>query len=301
MFCRSFIQKSKSLEPLTLPHIVVIETTARPNSARDQKQRLSLWPCFRSPASIITWRGTWRLTCLNIPKTHQSQISCKNLFSDALHRPFLCAHSPLLPYVHDIPARNKIPCLSNLSTTEFSANWTNKPFILTEPVQEWPAYREWSIDDLLQKYGHINFRAESVDWPFKIYVDYMNENQDESPLYLFDRSFVEKMALKVGEAPDAQYSSPLCFGEDLFAALGSQRPDSRWLIVGPERSGSTFHKDPNATRFGKGLAYLILRLVDTHLVHGTLFFAVPNTGSCSPPPPLIRPLLEFSYPMIKAK
>ncbi|KAF8933167.1 hypothetical protein BGZ52_008441 [Haplosporangium bisporale] len=26
-----------------------------------------------------------------------------------------------------------------------------------------------------------------------------------------------------------------------------QRPDYRWLIVGPARSGSTFHKDPNAT------------------------------------------------------
>ncbi len=82
----------------------------------------------------------------------------------------------------------------------------------------------------------------------------MNNTVDESPLYLFDRSFVEKMNIKVGREDDGQYWTPECFGEDLFAALGSQRPDSRWLIVGPERSGSTFHKDPNATRSVKSLS-----------------------------------------------
>ena len=40
---------------------------------------------------------------------------------------------------------------------------------------------------------------------------------------------------------------PSCFSEDLLAVLGSGRPDHRWLIWGPARSGSTFHKDPNAT------------------------------------------------------
>ncbi|QRW26964.1 F-box and JmjC domain protein [Rhizoctonia solani] len=29
--------------------------------------------------------------------------------------------------------------------------------------------------------------------------------------------------------------------------MGDKRPDYRWLIVGPAKSGSTFHKDPNAT------------------------------------------------------
>lgn len=121
-----------------------------------------------------------------------------------------------------------------------------RPFILTELVREWPAYRDWSTETLLDQYGDINFSAEAVDWPLKTYVDYMNDNGDESPLYLFDRAFVEKMGLETGK--DGQYWAPDCFGEDLFSVLGDQRPDSRWLIVGPERSGSTFHKDPNATR-----------------------------------------------------
>ena len=74
----------------------------------------------------------------------------------------------------------------------------------------------------------------------------MHHNTDESPLYLFDRDFVEKMELTVGEL--GQYWTPRCFGDDLFDLLGRYRPDSRWLIIGPERSGSTFHKDPNSTR-----------------------------------------------------
>lgn len=121
-----------------------------------------------------------------------------------------------------------------------------RPFILTGFVREWPAYRDWSTETLLDKYGDIKFRAESVDWPLKTYVDYMNDNGDESPLYLFDRAFVEKMGLETGK--DGQYWAPDCFGKDLFSILGDQRPDSRWLVFGPERSGSTFHKDPNATR-----------------------------------------------------
>ncbi|KAL8290275.1 hypothetical protein RQP46_003214 [Phenoliferia psychrophenolica] len=35
--------------------------------------------------------------------------------------------------------------------------------------------------------------------------------------------------------------------EDLFEVMGDERPDYRWLIVGPTRSGSTWHQDPNGT------------------------------------------------------
>ncbi|RMY42418.1 hypothetical protein D0865_11988 [Hortaea werneckii] len=124
-----------------------------------------------------------------------------------------------------------------------------EPFILTEPVKQWPVFKTWSTEELLAQYADVAFRAESVDWPLKTYIEYMNNNTDESPLYLFDRSFAEKMNLKVSTQPedDAGYWPPTCFGSDLFSVLGAQRPDHRWLIVGPERSGSTFHKDPNAT------------------------------------------------------
>jgi hypothetical protein len=37
------------------------------------------------------------------------------------------------------------------------------------------------------------------------------------------------------------------FATDLFRVFGDARPDYRWLIAGPKRSGSIFHIDPNNT------------------------------------------------------
>lgn len=35
---------------------------------------------------------------------------------------------------------------------------------------------------------------------------------------------------------------PKVFGLDLFSLLESNRPDYRWFLVGPARSGAPFHK-----------------------------------------------------------
>lgn len=126
--------------------------------------------------------------------------------------------------------------------------WSSTPFILTRPVNQWSVYKEWDTTSLLQQYGSVKFRAESVDWTLQTYTSYMNNSSDESPLYLFDRSFVSKMNLDTSiSSKNPAYSIPSCFGEDLFAVLGPSRPDDKWLIVGPTRSGSTYHKDPNGT------------------------------------------------------
>ncbi|KAI4093966.1 MAG: hypothetical protein LQ344_002564 [Seirophora lacunosa] len=123
-----------------------------------------------------------------------------------------------------------------MSLGEFAQEWADRPFILTQPVRAWRAYMQWSTDYLLEAYGNTDFRAEAVDWSLKDYWDYMENNQDESPLYLFDHSFVEKMDLKVGNQDGGHYSIPECFEEDLFDVLDNQRPDRRWLIIGPNRS-----------------------------------------------------------------
>ena len=197
-------------------------------------------------SKTFTWRGSWYASFAGLDSNQVVKITCSNLYSDVLYRPFQCAHTPLEPYVSSIPKENEIQRHKNLTASEFQNHWTNTPFILTEPIKEWPVCQDWNEQSLAERYGDVAFRAESVDWPLRTYVKYMNDNTDESPLYLFDRAFVEKMNLGVGYGGD--YWIPACFGEDLFAVLDKQRPDSRWLIVGPERSGSTFHKDPNATR-----------------------------------------------------
>lgn len=177
----------------------------------------------------------------------------------------------------NIPSHNAIPRLSDLSFEEYDAQWTGTPFILTSPVKEWPVYGDWTPQTLLEKYPNVKFRAEAVDWPTKKYMDYMFNNADESPLYVFDRAFVEKTCITVGrDAPDAAYWSPDCFGEDLFSVLGEHRPDSRWMIMGPKRSGSTFHKDPNATNAWNAV-----------LTGSKYWLMFPSSSTLAPPPGVI--------------
>ncbi|KAG8526944.1 uncharacterized protein KY384_008373 [Bacidia gigantensis] len=191
---------------------------------------------------ILEWLDVSSLTCVSATcKALYGFVDCSGLFSDTLHRPFRCSHILLSQYTN-IPAKNVISRFPNLNHSEFEESWTCEPFVLTDPVKSWPIFADWSIEKLGNQYNEVKFRAEAVDWPLGTYIQYMRNNTDESPLYLFDRSFADKMALTTGS-----YTPPSCFGADLFHILGEQRPDHKWLIIGPERSGSTFHKDPNAT------------------------------------------------------
>ena len=229
----------------------------------------------RSAPTSFTWQGTWRSTYLSRPVCDEPRVDCSNLFSDALHRPCFCAHVFLARYTQNIPEANKIPHLPDLIPESFSSEWFDRPFILTSPVKQWRIYQRWSTEHLLEKYANVRFRAESVDWPLKTYAQYMINNHDESPLYLFDRAFAEKIDLKVTSAPDpeADYWPPPAFGMDAFSVLGDQRPDHRWLIVGPARSGSTFHKDPNATSAWNAV-----------LKGGKYWIMFPSSSSLPPPP-----------------
>lgn len=198
-------------------------------------------------ANAIEWKRTWRSTLLQLPGELDSLLNCSNVFSDVLHRPFACSNIHLATYASNIPERNQIAKLENMPYDDFADQWSQKPFVLTKCIRDWPAFRDWTLDYFSKKHGDVVFRAESVNWSFETYTKYMTSTSDESPLYLFDKMFAEKMGISVGAEAGAAYWRPECFGPDLFELLGAERPAHRWLIIGPERSGSTFHKDPNAT------------------------------------------------------
>lgn len=231
---------------------------------------------FRSSPEDFTWRGTWRATYLNTPLENITNIPCPNLFSDVLYRPFQCAHTSLKPYTTNIPASNAITRLPDLTPEEYSTKWTDKPFILTEPVKAWPVYGKWTSQYLLDQFPDTKFIAEAVDWPMSTYIQYINNNTDESPLYLFDRAFAPKTGIDTSlppHHPNAAYWTPECFGLDYFSVLGDQRPDCRWMILGPGRSGSTFHKDPNATSAWNAV------------LTGSKYWLMFPSGANHPPPP----------------
>ncbi|KAF2459851.1 hypothetical protein BDY21DRAFT_336660 [Lineolata rhizophorae] len=298
------------LEYMNAPELVQLGTTCKALYAFTRAEELWKSLCVESPPTHpFRWRGTWRQSYLSLSPSRTAAVQCPTVFSDALHRPFHCAHTPLNPFTSSIPPANEIPRISDLSAADYEARWASTPFILTEPVKAWPAYCDgtFETDRLVERWSDVVFRAEAVEWKLKIYVEYMRNQEDESPVYLFDRGFVEKMGIEVGkqdgnrvkgeedthnkdrkriegegevnngmeQKEEPVYWPPECFGEDLFAVLGEQRPDCRWLIVGPERSGSSFHKDPNGTSAWNAV------------IAGSKYWLMFPPSTPSPPPGII--------------
>lgn len=140
----------------------------------------------------------------------------------------------------------------------------NYPVIIAGAASSWKAAEKWKDPRYCRQLsGSRSFRATSggaplpANFSLQSYYDYCNFSAlEEAPLYLFDRT-----ALKPGSPlwkdymEDLQRTCPYWdperlndTGHDLLKILGEgRRPDHTWLIVGPKRSGSVFHIDPNAT------------------------------------------------------
>jgi len=122
-----------------------------------------------------------------------------------------------------------------------------------EHTGEWPAVRKWSLDQLdrstelrerLFKCGEDD-DGKSVKVRMKYFLRYLHHNRDDSPLYIFDSAFEDD---KHAKSMLQDYRVPTYFRDDLFRFVSeSRRPPYRWVLVGPERSGSCVHIDPLAT------------------------------------------------------
>jgi len=141
----------------------------------------------------------------------------------------------------------------------------NRPVAIGGAARRWKAFDRWSDPAyLLDRAAASNqtFRATSGAAPLpgqfrlEAYFEYCSSAQlEESPLYLFDRTALSPGSdLWKDYFEDLQASCPywdpdrLDVQHDLFKVLGEgRRPDHTWFILGPQRSGSVFHIDPNAT------------------------------------------------------
>ena len=184
----------------------------------------------------INWRQTFSFMKSGLNNT-ASIIKCCGVYSDFLYTSWRCASVDLEKLC--AIKRSNIDKRSNLSYHDFCKEYAkkNRPVIITDIVTNWPAYQNWNFESF-QHSGRA-FRCENVDLTYRRYLRYMTQCSEESPLYLFDKQSLADY--------NADYTVPDYFSLDLFSILGDKRPDYRWLIVGPKRSGSTFHKDPNST------------------------------------------------------
>lgn len=234
--------------------------------------------------SFPQWRGSWRSSIMRL-ELPWGQIDCGFVYSDLLFKPYSNSqinYALLLqqtieeqkrninqsgylniedcPNPISYPYKGRIPRLdeSTLTYEAFENNWSNHPFIIGSKDKDWVGKRwsAWDMKYLLEEFPNVKFRQESVQWPLELYFDYSNNNSDESPLYLFDcRSKAFEKLIPAVESDcstnvQRYYPNPPAFApkdKDMLSVFDSCRPDHTWLITGPARSGSTWHKDPNST------------------------------------------------------
>ncbi|XP_043722448.1 F-box protein At1g78280-like [Telopea speciosissima] len=222
-----------------------------------------LWmvQCLKTAKGQLEYKGSWKKTTL-----HQLQVpddfagpptktlKFDGFYSLFLYRRFYRCFTTLDAFLFD---KGNVDRKKNLSLEDFHHEYDGqKPVLITGLAEKWPARKTWTIDQLFMNYGDTAFRlsrrsSKKITMKFKDYVLYMKLQHDEEPLYIFDDKFGE-------DAPGLlkDYSVPHLFQEDLFDVLDrDQRPPFQWLIIGPERSGASWHVDPALTSAWNTLLY----------------------------------------------
>lgn len=187
-----------------------------------------------------SWRSTFVTNC-GYKYVPCSKFRVRNFYSDYLFQSWLCANLEMKYVWLD---RDNIDRRRGISVDEFVSCFEekNKPVLLEGCIDNWPALKKWSREHLVQVCGEEKFAVGPVDMKLDKFFRYSDLAKEERPLYLFDSKFVERVP-KLG----LDYEVPIYFREDLFSVLGKERPDYRWIIIGPAGSGSSFHVDPNST------------------------------------------------------
>jgi hypothetical protein len=178
------------------------------------------------------------------------------LYSDLLFKFHACA-AAALPAAWRAPASlPEVADGARLSRAQFRARFgtPNTPAILRGAVAGWRALSAWTPAALAAAGGRAPFHCGGVPMPLDAFFRYSGaaSGRDDRPLYLFERDFCALAPALAGDVAPP----PPAVGEDLAALLPpAARPDSRWIIAGGKKSGSTFHKDPNASSAWNALIY----------------------------------------------
>ena len=231
----------------------------------------------------FSWCGTWKDTYIREELEHlqerdhdhdhnqtgkKSIIFCKHkpmamkgIYSDTFFRSWLCRSFALQDSWLKV-SNVQIEDANGLTSEKFVREYEEKniPVVVRGATKAWPASQKWDKEYLTKQTENITFRATSgvaplpANFDMESYARYCDSATEEAPLYLFDRTFSQKCPDLLDDFyPALKKSCPFFddeapHGHDLFSLLGKgKRPDHRWIIIGPKRSGSSFHIDPNAT------------------------------------------------------
>ncbi|CAG8472472.1 1324_t:CDS:10 [Paraglomus brasilianum] len=228
---------------------------------------LDKWVSNKEVMTSFTFRGTWLLTYIfpsRLSDEEERRVSShplcwplrlKGIQSRYLYAKWCRCNMFLGNFVPPPEALGRIAIENGeiLSKTKFNNLYDapSMPCLITNTgVEKWRAWDEWKLNDIVHKYGNKIFRVANerggkvkyVPMTLASYLNYIRRQHDETPLYVFDPSFVDNIP-EMGSA----YQVSEYFQDDLFSVLQSKRPPYRWIIIGPERSGASWHVDPLGT------------------------------------------------------
>jgi hypothetical protein len=232
----------------------ITETTSSPNlkssSSRRRKRNVGCWK------DVYAYNYYRR----NHPQHHDDDeksrvllqhnpISISGIYSDTFFRSWLCRSFALQPSwlaTHTVPTHRH----ANITTEIFlEYEERNVPLLIQGASSTWRAVHRWKEPNYLaDTCKNTKFRATSgaaplpTSFTIQNYINYCASSTEESPLYLFDRSFGSKVPQLLADFEnDLKRSCPWWdenseHGHDLFSVLGvERRPDHQWLIIGPKR------------------------------------------------------------------
>ncbi|VFQ79001.1 unnamed protein product [Cuscuta campestris] len=209
--------------------------------------------CLDSIQHPLWYKGSWKKTTMDqMDLPIESVIPCqRQLHFDGFNSLFLYrrlyrCYTTLNDFGYDSGNVERTTCLSlEVFHDKYDGQ---KPVLIGGLADSWLARSAWTTEQLVLKYGDTQFKIshrgpKKVIMKLKDYVSYMELQHDEDPLYIFDEKFGE-----VAPGLLKDYSVPYLFQEDFFDVLDrDQRPPFRWMIIGPERSGASWHVDPALT------------------------------------------------------
>lgn len=193
----------------------------------------------------------WERKIAKAKRKHRPKL--KNWGKDGFHRERRGDFNEMR--VVDVAHKISIVSVNSLTVAEFIERFEllEKPCIIRNvPVlEDWSAVQNWTLDKLVQRYGNRYFKVGedddgyAVKVKFKHFVQYLYNNTDDSPLYIFDSHFDTD---KISKSLLTDFRVPSFFPDDLFSLVGERkRPPYRWFLVGPAKSGTCVHIDPLGT------------------------------------------------------
>ncbi|KAG7400439.1 hypothetical protein PHYBOEH_005814 [Phytophthora boehmeriae] len=270
-----------------------------------QEDPLWMSQCLRLCSGDFSYHHNWKLTTF-YPRDPRPLDQLQKVFrplavrgfsSDFLYRRWYRSHMELgdaylLPSEDQDPTVRRLQKIDidQLTFRDFYEQYSRVPFIIRNAIGKWKASTEWTMEKLAARFQSdvkhrithnldITSNSPTMEMTFADYLQYANNQHDETPLYIFDARFGEKMPtmlsdydvedlkvfkedfLSVMVTPPETEKDALSKGVKLEAggkkvrkdkkkkkrAPGSVRPDFRWIVIGPQRTGAPWHQDPART------------------------------------------------------